>query len=336
MAEAIWYYAQDDREHGPVTGAYIAGMARTGKLRPDDLVWREGMEDWRPARTIKGLFTAPGNRPAGPASDTAVLDSPFDALPPSSSSADHGAATGERAMAASQPPVGGTLSAAAPAAPPPPPDAARFRDRGPPSFDAQAPLPRDERDEELPASVPGLRAEPRTAGERLRGLARSLTLIGLLLAMFSRGCEALGGRWAMRLQAQSELAEMRFEQDWRMRLRSLEQQRRELSSDSTSAASNASALRETQQELAKLETQREQARAELNESEWRELKDAAKEAQLNQRIWGFWREICVWSAALALVLGGAGLIYAAHGAERWLGIALLAVVAWTVFFAQAP
>jgi hypothetical protein len=36
------------------------------------------------------------------------------------------------------------------------------------------------------------------------------------------------------------------------------------------------------------------------------------------------------------VLGGAGLIYAAHGAERWLGIALLAVVAWTVFFAQAP
>jgi hypothetical protein len=53
-SEAIWYYAQDDREHGPVTAAYISGMARTGKLRPEDLVWREGMEDWRPAHSIKG------------------------------------------------------------------------------------------------------------------------------------------------------------------------------------------------------------------------------------------------------------------------------------------
>lgn len=33
-------------------------MAKTGQLLPDDLVWKEGLSDWKPARRIIGLFGA--------------------------------------------------------------------------------------------------------------------------------------------------------------------------------------------------------------------------------------------------------------------------------------
>lgn len=51
-----WYYAQDGKKYGPVTPKQLRGMAEKGQLRPTDLVWREGMLDWRTAGTVKGLI----------------------------------------------------------------------------------------------------------------------------------------------------------------------------------------------------------------------------------------------------------------------------------------
>jgi hypothetical protein len=54
MAE--WYYAQNDEQLGPVTGAALKEMAVQGRLRRDDLIWREGMPRWAPAHKVRGLF----------------------------------------------------------------------------------------------------------------------------------------------------------------------------------------------------------------------------------------------------------------------------------------
>lgn len=51
-----WHYRHDGVERGPVSPAELKRLAATGGLEPDDKVWREGMEKWVPARTIKGLF----------------------------------------------------------------------------------------------------------------------------------------------------------------------------------------------------------------------------------------------------------------------------------------
>lgn len=56
MAEAIWYFADGDEERGPVTEAQIRTLIGTGNLKADDLVWREGMDDWQPAGEVPGLF----------------------------------------------------------------------------------------------------------------------------------------------------------------------------------------------------------------------------------------------------------------------------------------
>jgi hypothetical protein len=51
-----WHYAKGSEKHGPITAAQLKELATTGQLAPDDLVWREDMQEWRKASTVKGLF----------------------------------------------------------------------------------------------------------------------------------------------------------------------------------------------------------------------------------------------------------------------------------------
>jgi hypothetical protein len=66
MSPIGWYYAKEDKQHGPVGPAELKQLADRGQLGPDDLVWREGMDDWVPARVVRGLFDgeAPAEKPA--------------------------------------------------------------------------------------------------------------------------------------------------------------------------------------------------------------------------------------------------------------------------------
>ncbi len=72
MAE--WYYAQNDEQLGPVTATALKHMAQQGRLRRDDLIWREGMPRWAPAHKVRGLFPGEGDKPAA--------DVPVDEPPP--------------------------------------------------------------------------------------------------------------------------------------------------------------------------------------------------------------------------------------------------------------
>ncbi len=60
-----WYYAINGERGGPISAGELKALADQGRLRPDDLIWKEGMSEWRPARVAKGLFPA---RPASPSS----------------------------------------------------------------------------------------------------------------------------------------------------------------------------------------------------------------------------------------------------------------------------
>ncbi len=58
MAEIFWYYARDDQQFGPVTSVELKRLASASELSPDDLVWKEGMDEWAAASKVKGLFPA--------------------------------------------------------------------------------------------------------------------------------------------------------------------------------------------------------------------------------------------------------------------------------------
>lgn len=51
-----WYYAKGAERFGPLSSAEIRQLAEEGVISQTDLVWADGMDEWKPARTVKGLF----------------------------------------------------------------------------------------------------------------------------------------------------------------------------------------------------------------------------------------------------------------------------------------
>jgi hypothetical protein len=51
-----WYYAKDGTKHGPITVQQLKELAASGELRPSDLVWTQGQDEWKPANAVKGLL----------------------------------------------------------------------------------------------------------------------------------------------------------------------------------------------------------------------------------------------------------------------------------------
>lgn len=56
MSDPVWYYARGESEQGPISTAQIKALAAAGALKRDDLVWKEGMENWLPASDVSELF----------------------------------------------------------------------------------------------------------------------------------------------------------------------------------------------------------------------------------------------------------------------------------------
>lgn len=139
MAEPVWYYARGEVERGPFTLLQIKALANASKVRPDDLVWREGMENWTAAKEITELFP-----PAGLIGDSA---------PPTE-------------------PGLGTEARTAP-------------------------------------KVPGAKSSLEYQGELqnvLRRVVRVLSVVGVVLILGTRGCESLGERHVVRLNATAEIS----------------------------------------------------------------------------------------------------------------------------------
>jgi hypothetical protein len=59
-----WYYVSGGQQVGPVDDAQIEGFVRAGQVRPETLVWHEGMPNWQPYGQVKPA--APGTTPAPP------------------------------------------------------------------------------------------------------------------------------------------------------------------------------------------------------------------------------------------------------------------------------
>ena len=55
-----WFYTRDNERQGPVSAAELKQLAATGNLSRLDLVWAEGMGDWKPAGRMKGQPCDPG------------------------------------------------------------------------------------------------------------------------------------------------------------------------------------------------------------------------------------------------------------------------------------
>jgi hypothetical protein len=80
MAE--WYYAQGNTQRGPVAADVVIDALRSGSLSAGDLVWCEGMPQWKPAGEVPefaaAIASAPPVQPVAPM----AYAMPASALPP--------------------------------------------------------------------------------------------------------------------------------------------------------------------------------------------------------------------------------------------------------------
>ncbi len=74
-----WYYAVNHQRQGPVAQADFDRLVANGAIKPDTLVWRTGMGDWKPYRDIAA--PAPTSRPTSQAGAPAVIASASAAAP---------------------------------------------------------------------------------------------------------------------------------------------------------------------------------------------------------------------------------------------------------------
>ena len=60
-----WHCSIGGQQYGPVSEQEVRSWAATGRIKPTDYVWSEGMTDWVPASTVEGLM--PGGAAAAAA-----------------------------------------------------------------------------------------------------------------------------------------------------------------------------------------------------------------------------------------------------------------------------
>lgn len=71
-----WYYSKKGQRFGPVSGQQLKQLAAEGELGPEDLVWKEAMKQWVPAKSIKGLCDIPPKTTSAPVVATTAPSPP--------------------------------------------------------------------------------------------------------------------------------------------------------------------------------------------------------------------------------------------------------------------
>ena len=324
MSDSVWYYAQNDQERGPVSTAELRSLAATGKLRSSDLVWKEGMEVWTAASQVKGLM--PEAAPSAAASDSAsrarapaARDSPRETGPREAGPRETG------------------------------PREARWID-GPPAEDAAQPgFPRAPAVSAAvaPGPVPTSRvaqtaAQQLPAGNLLDAMPKylrivgiGLTAVGLLLVLAARGCDTLADRYTARVIALASVEQERFQQEWNSERRELEAEIERLNAKSPRSQSDQQLLLARETELQALDKNKGEEQRSLSQGRWADLRAASATAADDNRAWGFWRSILFVFGTLVLVPGLLVVSFVGQGTERWICLAMLGVVVFSLYMGEA-
>jgi hypothetical protein len=280
MTKPIWYFADGDVERGPITEAQLRTLIGTGNLAAEDLVWKEGMEDWMPAGEVPGLFD---EQPAPPGSEEPEL--PAEEAEPSPAPEPATPRRVARTAAALSRPVL-------------------------PSVDLTEPLP---------------------VFRFATFLGQPLVAIGFVLVLLSRGCDSLGDRNVNRIKAKAKVVQDQFQDEWDEDRRELERREAALEAEADTSLENRDSLKSVREELDKLDKDRQKEQEDLQTGRWRRLDNAARDAESNNAMWGYWRECLFWFAAFLFSAGLLIVGFTGQGPERWLCLVMLAIVVFSLF-----
>jgi hypothetical protein len=165
----------------------------------------------------------------------------------------------------------------------------------------------------------------------LRPAGMGLAAVGLLLVLTARGCDALADRYAARVVALARVEEESFNQDWSQRRRTLEAEIQTLGNRTSPSQGDTQRLASARVELQKLNDDKSAEQQELSVGRWADLRAAAATVADDNRTWGFWRGILLVFGTFVLVPGLLIVGFVGEGVERWLCLAMLAVITFSLY-----
>ncbi|MCA9267541.1 MAG: DUF4339 domain-containing protein, partial [Planctomycetales bacterium] len=163
----------------------------------------------------------------------------------------------------------------------------------------------------------------------LRPAGHWLLAAGLLLVITARGCDALGQRSVARAKAKAQSAPADFDHDVETARSRLEVEREEINAQTEISDRNLDRLERIDELLAEQKSDSEDDRKRLARTTWRSLDHAAKQAQSSAQMWAYWHELAFVLGSFTLVAGLLTVGVNGNRAERWLCLAMLAVIVYS-------
>lgn len=78
---ANWHWMKGEQRNGPINTTALKKLAQAGQLLPTDMIWRDGLPQWVPASSVKGLFVGPPPPPPPPPPSSSGVASDAELIP---------------------------------------------------------------------------------------------------------------------------------------------------------------------------------------------------------------------------------------------------------------
>jgi hypothetical protein len=164
-----------------------------------------------------------------------------------------------------------------------------------------------------------------------RWAGRPLIAFGLLLALLSKGCDAINLHNATRAAALTQTSIDQFDDDAQAKKLALQNEIKTIVGRDEAKPDERRKLDELRKQIAELEASSAKERNVKEAGEWHELRTAARNAKRTFAVNSYWHELFFVFAAVVLVLGLLIVSWCAEGAERWTGLVMLAIVTYGLF-----
>jgi hypothetical protein len=166
-------------------------------------------------------------------------------------------------------------------------------------------------------------------------LGQPLLLAGLLMVIGTRGCESAAMRYAERLASRVDVVETRLEAEWQRKRTLLEIQVRGLEERPQLNPAEQQRLTDLNADIRQLDEQRQADLEKKRTGEWKELVNAAREARAGVVMWNFWRTGVFWFGTLVLAVGLLTVGFTSSGPERWMALAMVTAILFSLYFARS-
>lgn len=167
--------------------------------------------------------------------------------------------------------------------------------------------------------------------EQMRPVAQLFLLLGLVLALFTRGWDGVGDRQVTSSKSRVQHAVTQWNDQWEDRLDRLAEEEKSIRAKADLTAADRERLDQLHNEYQKLQNERDLDRRQ-QAGKWDDLERAARETEAQNQMVKPWREGFFVFGTILFAVGLATVGFTAESPVRWFCLVLLAIIVFSIYF----